>query len=171
MCEYSLHSVPNRLAVEGEQLVTYRFPTFTIGLASVAQIEAGPLLQSRDETGRSWWSVLKSWLSAPHQREDVVAVCIPPGAHLRVSGFSKHTQNEFRVGPAEEITFVELSADAYQYRDAIQFQNGRTLILQLLDEGVRFEVLSLDSTEPDTAAREPEATWELLPLRMTEFGR
>ena len=31
--------------------------------------------------------------------------------------------------------------------------------------------LSLDSTEPDTAAREPEATWELLPLRMTEFGR
>ena len=171
MCEYSLHTVPNRLAVEGEQLVTYRFPTFTIGLASTAQVEAGPVLQCGDESRRSWWSVLKSWLSAPHQREDVVAVCIPPGANLRVSGLSKHTQKEFGVGPAERITFVELSADAYQYRDAIRFRSGRTLLLQLLDEGVRFEVLSLDSTESETAAREPEATWELLPVRMTEFGR
>ncbi len=26
MCDYSLHGIPNRLAVEGEQLIVRRFP-------------------------------------------------------------------------------------------------------------------------------------------------
>ena len=34
MCDYSLASIPNRLAVEGEQLVAYRFFTGSIGLTS-----------------------------------------------------------------------------------------------------------------------------------------
>jgi hypothetical protein len=32
MCDYSLAGVPNRLAVEGEQLVVHRFPTGSVGL-------------------------------------------------------------------------------------------------------------------------------------------
>jgi hypothetical protein len=35
MCDYSLQGGPNRLAVEGEQLVTYRFPTGSVGLAAL----------------------------------------------------------------------------------------------------------------------------------------
>ena len=33
MCDYSLAHFPNRLAVEGEQLVVHRFATRTLGLA------------------------------------------------------------------------------------------------------------------------------------------
>src|SRR6516164_7099987 len=34
MCDYSLAGLPNRLAVEGEQLLVYRFTTGAMGLAS-----------------------------------------------------------------------------------------------------------------------------------------
>jgi len=34
MCDYSLACFPNRLAVEGEQLVVHRFQTGALGLAS-----------------------------------------------------------------------------------------------------------------------------------------
>ena len=33
MCDYSLAGLPNRLAVEGEQLVVHRFQTGAMGLA------------------------------------------------------------------------------------------------------------------------------------------
>jgi hypothetical protein len=34
MCDYSLAGIPNRLAVEGEELVVHPFPTGALGLAS-----------------------------------------------------------------------------------------------------------------------------------------
>jgi len=34
MCDYSLAGNPNRLAVEGEELVVHPFPTGALGLAS-----------------------------------------------------------------------------------------------------------------------------------------
>ena len=34
MCDYSLAGLRTRLAVEGEELVVYRFPTGSIGLTS-----------------------------------------------------------------------------------------------------------------------------------------
>ena len=34
MCDYSLMAVPNRLAKEGEELVSHRFPTGSVGFAS-----------------------------------------------------------------------------------------------------------------------------------------
>jgi hypothetical protein len=36
MCDYSLGGLPNRLAVDGEELIVHRFPTHSIGLASAA---------------------------------------------------------------------------------------------------------------------------------------
>jgi hypothetical protein len=54
----------------------------------------------------------------------------------------------------EDVTFVQLSADAYRYRDAIRFVNGRKETLQALSEGIPFEVLSLDVSEPEL---QPEA--------------
>jgi hypothetical protein len=56
-------------------------------------------------------------------------------------------QQELGVGPEEEVTFVQLSASAYRYRDGIRFRNGREILLQYLDEGLRVEVLSLASAE------------------------
>ena len=36
MCDYSLAGIPNRLAVEGEELVVHPFPTGALRLASPA---------------------------------------------------------------------------------------------------------------------------------------
>jgi len=53
---------------------------------------------------------------------------------------------------------VQLGLEAYQYRDAIRLWNGRTVLLQLLHEGVRFKMLSLSSTETEPL---PEVELEL----------
>lgn len=152
MCDYSLHAVPNRLAVEGEELVTFRFPTSSIGLASPADLEKANCQASANGAGRSWWSVLKSWLNPPPLRIDKIpAVCIPPGARLRMNSIPRELQKEMGVGQTEEVTFVELSASAYRYRDGVRFPNGREILLQYLDEGLPVDVLSLGGSEqPDS---------------------
>ena len=65
MCDYSLHAVPNRLAVEGETLITHRFQTYTIGLASAAEIESPSRANREPEISRSWWASFKNWLNPP----------------------------------------------------------------------------------------------------------
>src|SRR2546425_5987042 len=120
MCDYSLAGIPNRLAVEGEQLVVHRFSTGSLGLASPCS----------------------SLLS-----EETPAVCIPPGARLRLRDIPQDLQLRFSLNEIEEVTFVQRSAEAYQYRDAVRFQNGREVLLQRLRCGQRVEVLSLCSGE------------------------
>ena len=165
MCEYSLLTLPNRLAIEGERLVTHRFPSFTIGLASAAEIEAATLPEVEGDSSRSWWSRLKTWLCAPQCKVNVMAVCVPPGARLRVSQLSGYMQRQFCLGAVEEVTFTELSAAAYEFRDAIRFGNGACVLLQHLDEGVCVEVLSSGSTDPEVLEQEPDDSWVRLPSR------
>ena len=150
MCDYSLHAIPNRLAVEGEQLVTHRFPTSSIGLASPADLErANRARHAATEPGRSWWAAIKTWMNPPPLRtERVPAVCIPPGARLKIPEVPLDLQRELGAGRSEEVVFVELSASAYRYRDGLRFGNGREILLQYLDEGIRMEVLSLEAAEP-----------------------
>ena len=120
MCDYSLAGIPNRLAVEGEQLVVHRFSTGSLGLAS-------PCSQ-----------LLSKGRGTP-------AVCIPPGARLRLRDIPEALQLRLGLNATEEVTFVQLSAEAYQYRDAVRFQNGREILLQRLGCGQQVEVLSLAS--------------------------
>src|SRR5262245_34775920 len=136
MCEYSLHTIPNRLAIEGERLITYRFPTYTVGLAATAEIEAANSAQCGREVSGSWWRALKNWLNRPRRLVGINAVCIPPGARLRISELPKGVRRKYSLDPVEEVTFTELTADAYQFRDAIRFRNGATLPLQRFEEGV-----------------------------------
>jgi hypothetical protein len=117
MCDYSLAGIPNRLAVEGEQLIVHRFSTGTLGLAS-------PCSKLLSKTP---------------------AVCIPPGARLRLRDIPEALQRGLGLNATDEVTFVQLSADAYQYRDAVRFQNGREILLQRLGCGQQVEVLSLAS--------------------------
>ena len=79
MCDYSLAGVPNRLAVEGEQLVVHPFPTGSVGLAS----RCSPLLS-----------------------KGTLAVCIPPGARLRLRDIPEALQLRFGLNATEEVTFV-----------------------------------------------------------------
>jgi hypothetical protein len=52
-------------------------------------------------------------------------------------------QQQLGVSDEEEVTFVQLSADAYSYRDAVRFNNGREALLQKLAEGQRVDVMCL----------------------------
>ncbi len=148
MCDYSLHAVPNRLSVEGEELVTHRFPTSSIGLASPLDLMKAKKERERVNQGDTWWQKVKNWLNPPPlKNEKIPAVCIPPGARLMARGVPQELQKELGVSANEEVTFVELSASAYRYRDGIRFSNGREILLQYLEEGLRFDVLSLASSE------------------------
>ena len=126
MCEYSLAYFPNRLAVEGEALVVRRFPCGTLGLTSAR------------------WS-LKQFLFP----SSTCAVCVPPGARLLLREIPGSLQRSLGVGPEEPVTFVQQSAEAYTYRDAVRFSNGREVLLQRLLRGQRVGVLSIDSAESD----------------------
>jgi hypothetical protein len=126
MCDYSLTGIANRLAVEGEELVVQRFRTGSVGLASSPS----------------------RWLSFEQTR----AVCVPPGARLMLHDIPERLQHDLAVGPIEEVTFVQLSATPYRFRDAVRFTNGRDIRLQELREGMRVKVLKMslpeDSSEP-----------------------
>ena len=152
MCDYSLNGVPNRLAVEGDDLVTHRFPTGTIGLASSAEIAARLCPRPEEQRPRtSLWEAFKRWLAA-EEPNPVCAVCIPPGAKLRMSRIPDGLKREFGLNAVEEVTFTQLNADAYHYRDAIRFRSGGQLLLQSFREGVLFEVLSGVSSEQPAAS-------------------
>ena len=135
MCDYSLVSVPNRLAVEGEQLVACRFSTGAMGLTS---------------GDASLWRL---WF------KQTPAICVPPGARLLLRDIPEDLQRQFDVQATEEVTFVQLSAEAYQYRDAVRFRNCREVLLQRLRCGQRVQVLCLcsdGSREEEHQRREEE---------------
>lgn len=152
MCDYSLQGLPNRLAVEGEELVSYRFPTGSIGMASSADLAArtSPALEGKKRT--SFWVALKQWLTPAIESCKIPAVCIPPGTRLRMSGIPHGLKREFGLNSIEEVTFIQLSAEAFHYRDAIMFRNGRRLLLQSLREGVMLQVL------PDAVTAQSEVS-------------
>ena len=133
MCDYSLAGLPNRLAVEGDQLVVHRFSTGAMGLAPLCPRLKQLLFPS----------------STP-------AVCFPPGARLRLRDLPRYLQFRLQVGTVEEVTFVEQSAEAFSYRDAVRFCNGREILLQHLRCGQRVDVLSLSGAEEEAELQRRE---------------
>lgn len=149
MCDYSLHAFPNRLAVEGEELVVHRFGGTSLGLASPADVRsAGPEIRCTRPL-RFWsWASIKAWFAAQRELDKPVpAVCVPPGARLILQDIPKSLQRELGVGEIEEVKFVETTAEINTYRDAVRFSNCSQVLLQALREGQRVTVLQLDSAE------------------------
>ena len=153
MCDYSLHVYPNRLASEGEELVVHRFGGASLGLASPSDLR--PVINASCCDGtvkKPWsWSAIKEWFrtNRPQWQPDkrTPAVCVPPGARLMLKDIPKGLQRELGIGEAEEVKFVEISAEVNTYRDAVRFNNGRQILLQALREGQRVQVLSLAPAE------------------------
>ena len=133
MCDYSLYEFPNRLAREGEELVTYRFPSGSMGLASPSELENA----QGNSFGTGVWGTLRS---------SVCAICVPPGAQLVLKDISAEMQRDLGLCPEEAGKFIETSIDVLRHRDAIRLANGLVIPLQHLREGQRIEVLSLAST-------------------------
>jgi hypothetical protein len=152
MCDYSLMSFPNRLAIEGEELVVHRFLSGAKGLAALSDLQRLPLaLPVRRKSLRSLLSGICSRLgeivSAPDESKSVPAVCIPPGARLLLRDIPEHLQNQLGIHQVEEVTFTELTSTEFSYRDAVRFRNGIETILQQLREGQRVRVLNLSSAD------------------------
>jgi hypothetical protein len=144
MCDYSLMTVPNRLAQDGEILVTHRFSTGSLGLAAPADVKlaVAPVPVAR----KALWARVKEFFDPPRQAS-VCAVCIPPGARLRLEDIPSRLQSELGVCSVEEVTFTQLTAAVNTYRDAMRFRNGREIRLQELREGQRVIVLDQSLAE------------------------
>jgi hypothetical protein len=147
MCDCALMGVPNRMAVEGEQLVVHRFRTGSLGLAAPLDLDS-----TNSPTGwrNSFWVRLKL-VFAPAQRDSVRAVCMPPGAQLVVEDIPGYLHLAIGVGEIELVTFTRIKAPGV-YRDAVRFKNGRAVRLQELHEGQRMWVMNLF---PRAEASEP----------------
>jgi hypothetical protein len=77
----------------------------------------------------------------------VCAVCIPPGARLRIQNIPQRLQQSLGVSASEDVTFTQLTAAANTYRDAVRFANGRDLRLQELRENMPVTVVDLSAAE------------------------
>jgi len=142
MCDYSLCGLPTRLAVDGEQLVVHRFPTGSIGLTSSEEIKS--LRQATErEPARSVWSHIKRFFQGDPEQLVPTAVCIPPGTLLVMRNISPVVCERYGVQTDEGVVFMQTSANSNTHRDAVQFSNGRHVLLQELHEGVEAEVLSV----------------------------
>jgi hypothetical protein len=139
MCDYSLMGVPNRLACEGEDLVVCKFRTGSHGLTPETS-------RTNTETRSEGFRSVVKRLFGPLEPEKV-AVCIPPGARLLLGDISENVQKCFGVGATEEVTFTQLTATPYRYRDAVRFKSGREILLQQLNQGQRVRVLALSLVE------------------------
>ncbi len=147
MCDYSLHTFPNRLAAHGEDLVIHRFAAGSLGLASPTDLSREI---SAVNSAKFWsWSAIKGWFQQQSPRCEagnrIPAVCIPPGARLILYDIPKSLRRELGVGETEEVEFVETTAEVNTHRDAVRFHNCRQILLQELREGQRVRVVSTSS--------------------------
>lgn len=153
MCDYSLHTYPNRLATDGEDLVVHRFGAGSLGLASPADL--APVISAGKTTSGTFWSQVKAWFQGRNPKWEaekrVPAVCVPPGARLVLRDIPRNLQRELGVGEVEEVQFVQTTAEVNTYRDAVRFKNCRQALLQQLREGQRVQVISIGVEELEPA--------------------
>jgi hypothetical protein len=124
MCDYSLHSVKSRPAKVGDKLTTHDFGTGTRGFAASENMN--------------------------------VAVCVLPGTELSFSeeirclraGFITWREKmiEHKTAIFRQINKNEVAA----HHDALEFPDGRIVLLTCLSEGQEATVLQLPA-EPRTA--------------------
>ena len=152
MCDYSLMVFPNRLASENEILVTYRFPTGSIGFVSPTELSEALRALPIPPPRNLWARIRASFLgTTPHC--PVCAVCVPPGAQLMILKPGCPDLAVIILSTHEQVTFTETTATWGQFRDAVRTNSGQEILLQHLREGLEVQVLSLGSTE-DTPAPE-----------------
>jgi hypothetical protein len=162
MCDYSLMTFPNRLASEGEILVTHKFSTGSIGFVSPMDLCA-PVPVRPQCVNDSLWSKVRGWFAAPPARPPIPAVCIPPGARLKVQSVPVNIQRVFRAAPGDDVLFTEITATWGQFRDGLRVQGKEEILLQSLGEGLEVQVIDLASSQE--APQREEYTYSLVPRR------
>lgn len=118
MCDYSLHNVASRPAKVGDQLVTTSFgDSITRGFAAVG--------------------------------EPNVAVCLLPGTEIAFAKEAQHRNLVFRLFGFGKLNgkvarFRQVNMDhPYTHHDALEFADGKTVLLTLLRPRQHATVLQL----------------------------
>jgi hypothetical protein len=131
MCDYSLQNVRSRPAKVGDKLTTHDFGTCTRGFAAA--------------------------------EDAAVAVCVLPGTELAFSDVVTLTDPRFIVGWKVEkldhatAIFRQVNKnEPFRHHDALEFPDGRIVLLTQLSEGQEATVLQLPA-KPTTAV-EADAT-------------
>ena len=157
MCDYSLCGIPNRLAVEGEDLVVHRFSTGSMGLTSLADLKEFERLKAAAPR-KPFLQRLKEFFELPSCFAHAIAVCVPPGTQLVLTNIPQNLRRRFDLGHAQAVVFTQISSEFNSYRDAVRFPNGSELRLQDLREGMVAHVVSLaDASEDSTPALKEES--------------
>ena len=125
MCDYSLQTIRSRPAKVGDKLITRYFGTCTRGFASAEDAE--------------------------------VAICVLPGTELAFASAVTITE-PFILGPKLEklvhatAIFRQVNKnEPFKHHDALEFPNGRIVLLTKLSEGQKATVLQLPA-QPTIAA-------------------
>lgn len=120
MCDYSLHGVASRAAKVGDELITTQFSdSFTRGFSAVG--------------------------------EPNVAVCLLPGTEIAFEAEVQHQLTDFHLSffgnaklSARLGRFRQIDMDnPNTHHDAIEFPDGKTVLLTRLTTGQRATVLQL----------------------------
>jgi len=121
MCDYSLHAIRSRAAKVGDDLITTEFPnTYTRGFSAVGEPE--------------------------------VAVCLLPGTEVAFEREAERSHPFARLFP--NLRFGKLEATVARFRslrvnrrdthhDALEFSNGKLVLVTQLRPGQRATVLQL----------------------------
>lgn len=147
MCDYSLCGLPTRLAADGEVLAVHRFRTGSMGLASPVELKMAERAAAPARR-RGFWSHLKSMFEENTVAPPVTAVCVPPGTQMVLKNIPDDQRRRWKIGETEPVTFVQLSANAYSYRDAVRFRNGIEVLLQNLREGTAVQIVCVGDPAP-----------------------
>jgi hypothetical protein len=127
MCDYSLETVRSRPAKVGDRLITHEFFTHTRGLCAPS--------------------------------EPSVAVCLLPGTEL---SFQHEVRRSSWLWGSKTIKhktaiFREINKDALRtHHDALEFPDGRLVLLHNLERGQHVTVLQLPATDQLTKTAQPE---------------
>ena len=151
MCDYSLYTIQNRLAEEGEELVLHKFETGTLGFTSAADLQRAERTAAPHPD--TFWATMKTWLFGRNTPR-FPAVCVPPGARLLLTDLPAKVQTSLRLQPCEIVVFTEISDRSYSYRDALLLPNGTRVLLQELPVGLHAVVLSMSGEPRTRPARE-----------------
>lgn len=147
MCDYSLFEYPNRLAVEGEELTTYRFQSRSLGLVSLIELTMQESAAAAQGMAFRLWCAVKGIFAVSPAP---VAICVPHGARLRLEQIPTCFRKQYGLEENEEVTFVQTTAISHTHRDAIRFANGQETLLQNVPERQRMRLLTLGSEEVET---------------------
>ncbi len=138
MCEYSRMTFPNRLAKEGEILVTHRLP---VGL--IEFVSPNDLGNLEPLAAAGFWTKAKAWFALSAVGSNVLAVCIPLETRLKVRSAPQRRHGMPDLTPGEELVFTQSLSGWNQVRDALRTERKSEVLLQAVGEGLEIEVVSL----------------------------